>query len=53
MQQKLSSQVVIAAMYRTHCAALPKVEAKPQKYKLAAFFQGHNSAAKTFQNRLS
>lgn len=53
MQQKLSSHTVVAAKYGTHCVALPKLEAKSQKYKLAAFFQGHNSSVKTFQIRLS
>lgn len=53
MQQKLSSHTVVAAKYGTHCVALPKLEAKSQKYKLAAFFQGHNSSVETFQIRLS
>lgn len=53
MQQKLSSHTVVAAKYGTRCVALPKLEAKSQKYKLAAFFQGHNSSVETFQIRLS
>lgn len=53
MQQKLSSHTVVAAKYGARCVALPKLEAKSQKYKLAAFFQGHNSSVETFQIRLS
>lgn len=51
-QGKLSSQVLVAAKYRTLCVAVPKAEAKTQKYRVS-FFQGHNSPAKTFQIWLS